>query len=153
MAIWQWANYLHAQVPPGKKALLVNFDETAICAYMGGGKGNLFVRKAVQRLPKTQQRTYMTFVAFICDDPVLQQILPQVIVANTHTISARELEHLQEACPANIKILRQQSAWVDQKLCAQILRWLGEALGPYMREVQPIIFFDACRAHIARTSV
>ena len=153
VATWQWANYLHAHVPSGKRALLVNFDETAVCAFQGDGKGNVFLgRGAIQRVSCGKRRTYLSYVAFICDDPLLQPCLPQVVVANERTLTARDILLLHESCPLNVRVLRQKSAWVDKELCNKMVRWLADALAPYTSEVQPIVLFDACRSHVARTA-
>ena len=32
-ASWQWVNYLISKVPTGKKPLLINMDETAVCLF------------------------------------------------------------------------------------------------------------------------
>ena len=126
-AAWQWANYSFSQVPPGRRTLRVNFDETAVCLFQGAGRGNVFLRKsdpAVQHVPIAKRRTYLTHVAFVCDDPAIQPLLPQVVIGNERTIKVRQLAALRAACPANVRILRQRSAWVNAPLIAQIVRWL-----------------------------
>ena len=44
-AVWQWWNFLLAQVPGGKAALRINMDETSICLYQGASKGTIIARK------------------------------------------------------------------------------------------------------------
>ena len=87
-ATWQWSNYCHAQLPAGKRALRVNMDETAICLLQGGGRGNVFLSKTdqtvVQNIPRGKRRTYLTHVAFVCDEMAIQAVLPQVIIGNEH---------------------------------------------------------------------
>ena len=34
-ASWPWFNYLASKVPAGKKALITNIDETAVCLFQG----------------------------------------------------------------------------------------------------------------------
>ena len=152
-AVWQWSNYLCAQVPPGRRPLLVNFDETAVCLFQGDTKGNVFVgSSAAQRASRTQRRTYLTYVAFVCDDPLLQPLLPQVIIANTHTMTLGDAAALRARSPPNVVVLRRKSAWIDQALCAEVVHWLRDALAPYLIDRQPILMFDACRVHVSRTS-
>ena len=38
-ASWQWSNYLTSKVPAGKKALITNIDETAVCLFQGARRG------------------------------------------------------------------------------------------------------------------
>ena len=152
-AAWQWFNYCYSQVPCGKRVLRVNFDETAVCLFQGGGRGNVFVSKtgaaAVQKVSLATRRTYVTYVALLCDDPVIQPRLPQILIANQHTVSAAQLAELRASCPPNVRIIRQQSAWVNAPLCAQIVRWLRSALSPPLVDAQVVLLFDACRSHTA----
>ena len=97
-ASWQWANYVFSQVPPGKRVLRVNFDETAICLFQGAGRGNVFLAKtdpAVQHVPLGKRRTFLTHVGFVCDDPIIQPLLPQVVVGNEHMIKAGQVDALR----------------------------------------------------------
>ena len=85
-AVWQWGNFLRERVPPGKRAVHVNIDETAICMFQGECKGNILVSKRVrQPVCRQQRRTYLTHVACICDDPALQGRLPHYVIANERT--------------------------------------------------------------------
>ena len=38
-ASWPWFNYLASKVPAGKKALITNIDETAMCSFLGKRRG------------------------------------------------------------------------------------------------------------------
>ena len=83
-ASWQWMSYLGAQIPAGKRPLLLNLDETRVTWYYGGGKGNVFVNRRncgrrplpTQRATKAQQRSGLTHAALICDRPDVQAVLP-----------------------------------------------------------------------------
>jgi hypothetical protein len=150
-AAWQWANFWRGHIPAEKRALRVNLDETAICLFQGGGKGNLFVSKkhiTRQHVPLGRRRAYLSHVAFICDDPMIQPLLPQVIIGNEHTLKARQLAALRASCPPRVHLLRRKSAWVNWALIVQIVGWLAAALAPFMMEVQPMLFLDACKAHL-----
>ena len=145
-------NFLHERIPEGKKALLLNLDESSICTFMGKSVGNLFAWKGIaQKASRGQQRTYLSYVAIICDDPILQTGLPQFIVANKRTLSERQAVRLRSAGPANIHLLREKSAWVNADILAQIIGALAGALAPYTGTLQPILLFDACRPHVTRS--
>ena len=78
-------------------------DETAICLFQQGGKGNVFLAKtqrSVQQATRGQRRTYLTLVAFVCDDPRVQVVLPQIIIVKERTIPQRDFEALRATCPA-----------------------------------------------------
>ena len=38
-ASWPWFNYLAGTAPAGKKALITNIDETAVCFFQGARRG------------------------------------------------------------------------------------------------------------------
>ena len=86
--MWQWYNACAARVPDGKAALRINMDETSVCLWQGGGKGTVICRKRrapdgpepAERVSRAKRRACLTHVAFICDRPELQPILPQVLV-------------------------------------------------------------------------
>ena len=152
-ASWQWYNYSATQVPESKALLRVNMDETAICLFQGGGKGNVFVSKrdqtAVQNVPRGRTRTYLTHVAFVCDVPTLQARLPQVLIANTRTLRAADHAALAASLPPNFRLMRRNSAWTNELLTAQIVRLLRECLEDVVGEYQIILLFDALPAHTA----
>ena len=151
--VWQWWNHYHSQLPEGKRALRINLDETAICAFQGGdAEGNVFIDKSVRAVLNVShgpRRTYLTHVAFVCDDSAVQPHLPQLIIANERTIPQSQLAALRGACPANVHVLRRRSSWVCGGLVAYIVRMLAAALAPFTGTRQPILFLDACRAHLA----
>jgi len=131
----------------------VNLDETAICVFQGDVKGNVLVARktfgAAQRVAHGARRRFLTHVALLCDDPILQQLLPQFVIGNEHTIQARLLGALRARCPPNFRLVRQRTAWVTTKLLCQIVRALAAALAAHSDAVQVILCFDACRAHMA----
>ena len=137
----------------GKTPLRVNIDETAVCAFQGDCRGNILISKkrpregAVQRVSRGKRRCYLTHVACVCDRSDLQPLLPQVVIGNESTFLAREFAALLRGRPANVKLVRQQSAWNNDALCASIVRWLGAALRPHAGQLQPILLLDAVRQH------
>ena len=109
----------------------MNMCDTSICLFQCGGEGNVFRSKghrARQNVSAGDRRTYLSHVAFICDDMVMQKVLPQVLIANEHTLSDEELAALRRLCPPHVRILRRHSAWVDAEIIAVILTWLADAL-------------------------
>jgi hypothetical protein len=132
--------------------LRLNLDETAVCLFQGGGRGNIFVEKgtrACQNVSRDKTRKNITHIAFICDDPAIQRVLPQVLVANEHTFLVRDTAALLGGLPPNVTLLRRRSAWNNKKLCAQVIRMLRVALAPFTAEYQPILVLDAAPCHIA----
>lgn len=141
-------------VPVGKIPLKINMDETSICLHQGSGKGTIFIDKKRPQPPfqystTGKRRCCFTHVGFICDRPEVQRVLPQVLIANESTVPAGRLNELRAACPDNVFVLRQTSAWNNAFLCAWIIRVLAAALAPFTGAMQPILLLDAVRIHTA----
>ena len=143
------------QMPPGTVALRLNLDETSVCLFQGDAKGHVFANKMkypdgfVQRAPRAKRRCCLTHVGLICDRPDLQPLLPQVIIGNERTFPKASFAALQAACPPNVVLVRQKSAWNDKVLCANIVHRLGAALKDHLDGLQPILLLDAVRLHTA----
>ena len=152
-ASWQWFNHLVGQVPAGKKPLIINLDETAVCLFQGTERGTVIVGKKrkreepVQRVNRAARRTYVTHVALICDQPAYQQYLPQIIIGNEHTFLARDMEELRRRCSGHIVLVRQKSAWNNAALMVKIVEQLWASLTPFAAKVQPILLMDTVRLH------
>ena len=134
--MWQWWNCAAASMPAGRAPLRINLDETSIALFQGHSKGNVFFRKR-KRAPDTEplqkaslatKRTCFTHVGLICDEPALQPLLPQVLIGNEETFKAGAVAGLQAACPQNVHLLRQKSAWNNVEARKQVIRLLGAAL-------------------------
>ena len=143
-------------MPEGKAVLRINVDETSVCLYQGDVKGTVFVNKRKrprggepsQKASLALKRTCVTHIAFICDRPGLQPLMPQVLVANCHTFQAGEWAELLGTCPANVYLVRQKSSWNNADLFARVIGVLGGILQPYLGELQPVLLMDACRLHL-----
>ena len=151
---WQWFNYCESQTPAGKAILKINMDETSISLFHGNGKGNVLLSKKhprpVQRVPRGKTRACLTHVAFLCDQPEIQPLLPQIVIGNEATLPAGEMASLRAACPSNVRLVRQKSSWNNRFLCAIIVRILALALRPFRDRFQPVLLLDAVRLHFAQ---
>jgi len=155
-AVWQWFNCCAARVPEGKAPLRFNLDETSVCLFQGGGKGTIIFKKRRdppatephESAPRAKRRTCLTHVAFICDRSDIQPLLPQVVVGNEATLKAGDLARLIAACPPNVQLVRQKSAWNNMRLMVQIINMLASALRPHMDRFQPFLLLDASRVHL-----
>ena len=149
-AVWQWWNYCCGEIQAGKRPLRINMDETAVCLFQGKGPGNIFIAPSteiVQNVPRSVRRTHLTHVAFVCDDVRVQPALPQVVIANERTVTARQFGELQARCPPNVRLLRGKTAWNSASTCARIIGWLAAAIAPFTSELQPLLLLDAVRLH------
>ena len=177
--MWQWWNFVAARAPAGHSLLRLNLDETSVKLFQGDGKGAVFfskkrprhagggdgeggaVREAraeepVQRVNLRHKRTCLTHVGLMCDRPDAQPYLPQVLIGNEATFRADEMGALRAACPANVHLVRQKSAWNNVETMKLVLRSLSAALRAYhqdhwhppMLRLQPVLTMDAALIHI-----
>ena len=165
-AVWQWFNFLKEQVPGGKAVLRINMGETSVCLFQGDSKGTVVARKRkirghapggaavamepAQKVSRSMRRTCVTHVAFVCDRPDIQPLLPQVVVGNERTFPATAFAGLQGSAPRNVHLVRQKSAWNNSALLVSLLKALAAVLAPYLDELQPIFLMDACKVHITQ---
>ena len=103
-ASWHFFNHCEQRAATaGRRLLRLNLDESAVCLFQGGGRGNIFLAKhepRVQQASLRAQRTYVTLVAFVCDDLDVQRALPQVLVASEKAVTLMQLVAIRAACPA-----------------------------------------------------
>ena len=151
-ALWQLWNYIEATAPRGKRVLKLNLDETSICLHQRTPRGTLCVSRKVARglarnVPRAHRRCYLSFVAIICDDAEVQRALPQFLIGNCSTFKRGDVAELRAAVSPNLRIVRQKSAWNDQRLMVDILRDVRACLAPFMGAFQPVFTWDAARQH------
>ena len=139
-------------VPAAKTVLSLNLDETSVSLFQGNVAGNVLLskkraRSVGQRVPRAKRRCCMTHVGVICNRSDIQPRLPQVFIINERTVPARDMAALRAACPSNVYLVRQKSAWTNAFLTAWIVRLIGIALAPFRTTVQPILLMGSPRAH------
>ena len=110
-AAWQWSNFYSTQCRDrGKLMVRINLDETSIPCYQGRSKGVVFQRSGKsdcpQQLAKAKRRKFLTLIAAVSDNSLVQSILPQVLIGNCHTFLKRDLAQLAEACSSNMVLIR-----------------------------------------------
>ena len=110
----------------------MNVDETSVCLFQGTAKGTVMARKRkfndatandgprepAQKVNRNTRRTCLTHVAFVCDRPDTQRLLPQMVIGSEHTLTARDWPALLGRAPRNVYIVRQKSAWNNYELVA-----------------------------------
>ena len=125
--------------------------------YYGSEKGNVFFKKGRdppeqeprQNADLAQRRLHLTHVCFICDDPSVQPLLPQIIIGNFNTFLVRDMLELLDDTPKNVYLVRQKSAWNNIKLMVKIVNLLVQCLGNVLDRFHVIFSLDACGLHCA----
>ena len=150
---WKWWNdFERRAASEGLKVLRVNVDETAIRRSADGHKGVIMMSHRTSQTvlleKKAAERGTVTHIAFICDDPAVQPRLPQVIIANEHTLSKAQLRSAVSWVPDNVYVCRAKSSWADSAVFAAALRWLAHATVHLKTTHRIIVLLDCCAVHL-----
>ena len=155
-ACWQWHNSLVRVCPVGKTTLTINIDETYVNFSQGIYKGNLAVGThdlpahappLMQHATRSELRMGLTHVGVICDVPVVQPLLPQILIAPKNVLTKRDLAGVRAAMPQPIYVIHKKSKWVNVK----ILVWLMQMIHWSLRHVRSlyhvVIMLDVLAVH------
>ena len=147
---------MHAQVPPDRKVLRINMDETSVKLYQDAGKGMLVARACrlrrtprslVQNVSRKKLRSAMTHAALLCDDPEAQRALPQLLIAGEASMTAEQEQLVRSVLPEHIVLLRIKKGWMN----ADVMCWLAQQVQLSLRaweSTHAVIFMvDAYKAH------
>ena len=157
-ALWQWSNFLRAQLGPARAAPLhVNLDETHVRVRSAPLRGHgVDVKQRVRPLAppvqaatRAETRAGFTRVALICDDPALQPVLPQVLLVSERLLSRAQHRELMQELPANIILLRTKNGWNNSQLLQRHVKVLGDLLRVHAAERPCFLCMDAARIHLA----
>ena len=136
--------------------LRLNMDETNLRRSHDTRRG-LLMTKRPPRVPvllsnETPTRGSFSHVTFICDDPTVQPLLPQVILGNEHVLRKQDLDAVAATLPRNVYLIRGKSSWLDHPVLCAILKWLGRALLHLQTSHEVLLLWDCCSVHL-HTSV
>ena len=160
MACFRWSNFLEDfQSSTGKPVLRVNLDETSIPLSPRPRKGYVIFGVRGRRWvpvqgsgPSLSLRRYnVSLVAFLCDDPTIQLLLPQVFASNEHVLSTADLSHLNSTCRRNVFVIRRKSSWVNASLLVEMLELLAMCLQEPLHTHRIVLHMDARRVHLHRS--
>jgi len=84
----------------------------------------------------------------ICDDPVIQKILPQIIIGNAFRFTAKLMRTVAAEKPGNVEVWRAKSAWNNCQLMCKVLRTLASALRAHTDRYQLMLTLDVAPCHI-----
>ena len=160
MASWQWFRFLLAQVPPDRKPLILNLDETSIrfwyeprLGLRARARDRVSGRASARQASRGLLRKAFTHIAVICDDPALQPLLPQVILVNERTCTIRTLQDWKPLPGCKAEVFRHKSAWINNAKFADVLRRIGQALKTHAPDRQAIMLMDAHISHFSQEAL
>ena len=89
----------------------------------------------------------LTHVGVICDVPVVQPLLPQILIAPKNVLTKRDLAAVRAAMPEPIYVIHKKTKWVNSK----ILVWLMQMIHWSLRHVRGlydvVIMLDVLAVH------
>ena len=151
-ALWTWSNFLDSTTAPGVHNVHINFDETSVCLYQECKSGHMVAAAIARRrrgnaltrdVKRGETRTNLTHVAFICDDPQIQVLLPQIIILAERTLSAQSVAEIARTLPPPCVLLRCKNAWVSEDTMLHIAAELGGRLAPFAATHAFTLFADS----------
>ena len=160
-AVWQWANFLHAHIPPHERAVVVNMDETSIRLYQKPGHGYMVkvarkqkrsAKGLTNNVTKGQLLGTFTHVAMICDDADLQPHLPQFLFINRTQISQAEFDSIQSHWLPNVHPHRVVNPWMTDEKMKMVLKGLADAIAAHSQNRRVVLCADAHKTHIATST-
>ena len=93
------------------------------------------------------RRARATYICSIADDPIVQKVLPQILIGNVHCFSKSFMREAAALCP-RITLWRAKSAWNCHKLMKDYIRLLCEHLGDLLRLRSVYLLLDLAPCHI-----
>ena len=153
---WTWNNYLESQCPSGRRVLHINLDETGLELFNGDVHGNIFFKRSYRHLvPEPQQRanteaqkTALTHVAMVCNEPSVQPLLPQVLLGPEHVFQVQHMQEYLAAAPRNVYLLRVKSRWTNEEKMVKIIKLLSLCLGTVKHLYHIILSMDTAPSHL-----
>ena len=106
------------------------------------------VRPRAKLLENMSNAVFFTHAGLICNDPVIQPLLPQVIFVGAPGMTWAEWSVLVADPPLNVFIKRMPRGWNNADQHKLIIRILGLVLRPFLATRQPILCFDAASLHL-----
>ena len=153
-AFFRWVNAAIADAPAGRPPLLINMDETALGYHFGGLRGTILRQRAdssaapLDRASLSDVRGHVSYLASICDDVTVQDLLPQVLLGNEHRFTKQVLHSMEGKCPSNVKLWRQKSAWNSHATMRRYVCLLAKNLGVLLQQRYVILLVDTASVHI-----
>ena len=153
---WQIDSYHEkAARDGGKDVVRINMDETAIALVQKPTKGILMSQtwRRSRRRPRLraslgQQRTNLTYAAFVCDDVTLQPMLPQFVIGSKRALPLRVYRALFHDTPANVFLLRGDSAWNTHELMVEMINVVAAVCRRAKPNAEVLFCMDMAFAHL-----
>jgi len=144
--------------PEGKKAIMINMDETPIQQSYAAQRGTIGVGRkrsmepglAIERLAPTDKRGIITHVAFVAEDAEIQATLPQVFIASTKLVPQYVADAVSTQLPPNTFLWRGSSSWMNEGYMCRILKLLHASLEGKLQNAYVVLALDMAAPHVVQ---
>ena len=130
-------------------------DETAIALVQKPTKGVVMPRawRGRARRPRLraslgQQRTNLTYAAFVCDDAELQPMMPQFVIGSNRSLPQRHYRALFDETPATVFLLRGENAWNTHELLVEMIDVVAAVCRAARPNAVVVFCMDMAFAHL-----
>ena len=151
-AYFRWVN---AVVEASEKPLvMINMDEASVPLHLTGSVGTFFVetsnfpQKPGDRAQLGDRRNNITYIASICSDATVGQLLPQILLGNVRRFARKWTEQAVSEVSGNVLLWREQSAWNNRFLMQKYICLLADSLGDYLQTCNVILVVDMAPCHV-----
>ena len=133
-------------------------DETSVRLVPEEGKGHVSSRAyrllccgtpLGRNASLSAQRSAITHVTAISDDPEIQKRLPQVVLVGVNQVTEARAYRLGTEAPDTVHIWREKKAWMTIELMVRYILLLGRCLQDLQSTHRCIVFVDALRSHVS----
>ena len=154
VAFYRWLNGALNGSP--KLPLIVNMDECSLAYHQTGIRGTVLRTQPLRsvrpedRARLGDRRGNITYMASICNDPSVSNVLPQILLGNCQRFAKRVVEELKPSLPGNLFLWREKSAWNNRFQMRRYIKLLRQCLGDevfQMREVFLVVDMASCHLH------
>ena len=159
--VWRaWVRWLVGTVFAGRDLVVLNLDETSCPHDYPANKGNVvasFRREHLsagcffQRVRRADTRGHTTLIGLICNDPILQRHLPQIILGGSakRPLSAEErAEFLGLGYP--LELWEGSGGWTNETVMMAVLAHIKAVVHGHRPGAWILLAMDAASQHVSR---
>ena len=82
--------------------MLINMDESSLALHWFGLRGTILrAGKGADKVTLRSRRARATYICSIEGDPIVQKVLPQILIGNVHCFSKSFTREAASLCPAS----------------------------------------------------
>jgi len=159
MAMWKWVSAVESCVPPERRLVWLNMDETSVPLRAEDPRGfkrrwpsdsRLEAKERRAAASLADRRARASLLALVCDDPEVQPLLPQVLLMNSRTLTLADIFSARvDVHGTPVEVWRAASAWANGAVLVTWLATVRRSLAPLAGTREYALLLDACPTHLS----